>query len=139
MSTIPKRTEERLGHRTKAENDVTKAAGAAEVVQPEGDPTWTPEVRELWESLGKSGQSRYYEPSDWAELRIVCWFISSKIAGGRMSGQDLASAHQALADHLVSDGARRRLRLELQRPKASKERDVPAGVTDLDRRRAALA
>lgn len=142
MPTMPKRSEERLGHaRGKAEAvAVEKAAGAPEVIQPDADPAWCQLAKDLWASLAQSGQARYYEPSDWAELATACWFMSTKVAAGRMSGDDLKALHTVLTDHLVSDGARRRVRLELQRatPEQPAAPAMPDGVTSIESRRAAL-
>lgn len=142
MPTMPKRSEERLGHaRGKKEAvAVEKAPGADEVVQPDADPAWCQQAKDLWASLATSGQARYYEPSDWAELSLACWFMTTKVSAGRMSGDDLKALHTVLTDHLVSDGARRRVRLELQRatPEAAAPPALPDGVRSIDSRRAAL-
>lgn len=137
---IPKRTDERLGHRSKAERAaVDRGEGAPEVQQPPPDENWCELARDLWRDLGASGFARFYEPGDWAELRLTMWFITTKVDAGRMSGQDLAAVHSMLSDHLVSDGARRRLRLELQRPQPKQDAELPTNVTDIESRRSALA
>lgn len=38
---------------------------------PVADPDWTPVVRRLYESLAKSAQCVYYEPSDWAYAYLL--------------------------------------------------------------------
>lgn len=62
---VPKRTESRQ-RRNVSDVDVKRADGAEDVSQPSPDPDWHPIATRLWESLGRSGQSRFYEPSDWA-------------------------------------------------------------------------
>ena len=53
----------------------------AEVVVPAPDPTWHPIARMLWDSILKSGQSMFYEPSDWAVAFLTCESISRDFLG----------------------------------------------------------
>ncbi|NAZ80575.1 hypothetical protein GTR02_01915 [Kineococcus sp. R8] len=116
-----------------------RADGAAVVEQPAADPTWCRQAVALWEAMGSSGQAQYFEPSDWAEVAVAMWFLTSKVAAGRIAGQDLQALHSILSDHLVSEGARRRLRVELRRLHTTPEvAALPEGVTTLERHRSAL-
>ena len=62
---VPKRDDERK-RTNERPMETTRAVGAAEVKQPRGDGDWHPIVKKLWKAMGESGQSQFYEPSDWA-------------------------------------------------------------------------
>lgn len=125
-----------MGHRSKEEKDaVTKAPGAAVVVVPEPDEEWHPIARRWYEALGESGQSRFYEPSDWAAAQYAAEAMSRNLAAGRFSAQMFAAVWSAMNDLLTTEGDRRRVRMELQRPSAGASTE---GVTVLDDYRAAL-
>lgn len=125
-----------MGHRSKEEKDaVTKAPGAAVVVVPEPDELWHPIARRWYEALGESGQSRFYEPSDWAAAQYAAEAMSRNLAAGRFSAQMFAAVWSAMNDLLTTEGDRRRVRMELQRPPAGGNSE---GVTVLDDYRAAL-
>lgn len=65
---VGKRLADVQGHKSKAELSPVSltVVGAQPVVQPEAPDYWCPVAFRLWESMGQSGQSRFYEPSDWA-------------------------------------------------------------------------
>jgi hypothetical protein len=133
---VGKRSEEQMGHRSKDEKaSVTKAPGALAVVMPEPDPLWHP-IATLWyEALGESGQSRFYEPSDWAAAQYAAEAMSRNLNTERFSAQLFTGIWSAMNDLLTTEGDRRRVRLELQRPS---EKSDSAGVTVLDEYRSAL-
>lgn len=134
---IGKRSEELMGHRSKEEKDaVTKAPGALEVPVPDPDELWHPIARRWYEALAASGQSRFYEPSDWAAAQYAAEAMSRNLnAGQRFSAQLFTAIWSAMNDLLTTEGDRRRVRMELQRPATGK---ADEGVTVLDDYRAAL-
>lgn len=67
-------------------------------------------------SLAGSGQARFYEPSDWQTARYVAESMSRNLSAGRFSSQHFAAVMSAMTDLLTTEGARRRARLELDRP-----------------------
>lgn len=102
----------------------------AEVVVPAPDPTWHPIARMLWDSILKSGQSMFYEPSDWAVAFLTCESISRdlnpQVVGITETGEVIKdtiplkgasfSAYQkAFTALLLNEADRRKLRLELSR------------------------
>lgn len=130
---IGKRSTELMGHKTKAElAEREKITVAAEQVPaPEADPTWHPIAREWFESLGESGQSQFFEPSDWATARYVAEAMHQHLQrGASMGAQMFAAVMSAAAELLSTEGSRRRLRLELQRAKPAQENT--AGVTAIN-------
>lgn len=133
---IGKRSEERMGHRSKEEKaSVTKAPGAPEVPVPDPDESWHPIARRWYVALGESGQSRFYEPSDWAAAQYAAEAMSRNLSDGRFSAQLFTGIWSAMNDLLTTEGDRRRVRMELQRPTGGEGNE---GVTVLDDYRAAL-
>lgn len=121
---VPYRSEERAPRPDDIE--ITKIEAVGSVEQPElmiTDPH--PFTVELWESLGESGQSMYYEPSDWAFARFTLHFADGLLKNSRPSAQMLQSINSAFSDLLLSEGARRRVRMEVEREGAK------ADVVDL--------
>lgn len=118
---VPKRSEERI-RRNKPDVDITKIEAVGSVEQPElGFPDPHPVIADLWNSLGKSAQSEYYEPSDWQYARFILHFADGLIKNSRPSGQMLQTITSAMSDLLVSEGSRRRVRMEIERAKSAEE------------------
>lgn len=111
---VPKRSDERI-RRNKVEG-LEKVTAIGVVTKPPLDMVDPhPITRDLYQSLSQSAQSRYYEPSDWQFARFVMTFVDNLLKSSRPSAQLLASVQSMLADLLVSEGARRRVRLEVER------------------------
>lgn len=127
---VPKRTESRQ-RRNAPDVDVKRADGAEDVSQPSPDPDWHPIASRLWESLGRSGQSRFYEPSDWAVAYSLMDDLSYYKASSKRSGQMLATIMSAMSSLLVTEGDRRRVQIELARPNADdSEENTKVAVMD---------
>lgn len=118
---VPKRTDEVMGHRSKAELDERESApsGTGIVPIPAPDPEWHPIAKEWFESLGQSGQHRFFEPSDWATARFVAEGMSRTLKRTALGAQMFAALMSAASELLSTEGSRRRLRLELQREQAN--------------------
>jgi len=114
---VPKRSSERMGHRTKAElagTDVVKIP-APIVDQPPADPAWNTLAREWYEALAASGQAIFFEPSDWAAARYLAVVMTKNIEAQRFNQQLFGAVWAAMNDLMTTEGSRRRLRLELER------------------------
>jgi len=133
---IPKRSTERRRRNTPAAGEITKSAGSKRVPVPRADPDWHPLARRWYNALSRSGQARFYEPSDWAFAYSLADDLSYYKSAERRSGQMLASIYAGMERLLTTEGDRRRASLELERPGEAEE--APAGVTALDDYRAAL-
>ncbi|MEU3355264.1 hypothetical protein [Streptomyces sp. NPDC037389] len=135
---VPKRSSER--RRRNKDDDgpvlVRAPSGSEPVIWPEPDADWHPVAADWYASLAASGQSRFYEPSDVAVARYVTEAMSRNLSNGRFSAQLFAAVCSAMTDLLTTEGARRRVRVELERESA--EETVPAGVTALETYRKAL-
>lgn len=149
---VPKRSTQRHGHRSKAEKASTEQVPAGPEVQaPEADEGWHPVARRWYEALSTSGQSRFYEPSDWATAFLLAESISRELSpqpmvvgkGGDASvefvslppkGAALSAWLKGMTVLLVTEGDRRRLHLELTRTASEDE----AHVSELDDYRSRL-
>ncbi|WP_326555716.1 phage terminase small subunit [Micromonospora sp. NBC_01813] len=100
---------------------------------PEPDPGWHPIARLLWDSAIESGQTDFYESSDYAFLFSICDDVSYYKKMTKRSGQMLASIYSAMETLLVTEGARRRVRVELQDEEAEQ-----AEVVDMAERKRRL-
>lgn len=132
---VGKRSDQKLGHRAKSETEnVTKAPAAPTVSPLEPDEEWHPVARQWFDSLAASGQSRFYEPSDWATAYLIAESMTRDLkpqfVGFAQTGRDtteaefqtiplkgasLAAYLKAMGNLLVTEGDRRRAQLELQR------------------------
>jgi hypothetical protein len=107
---------------------------------------WEPITMSMWESFSRSGQAIFYEPSDWATAYMLMevldrWLKPQDVKVGQigsskdesgggdityvfeqkivaMPGGVLTSILKGLASLMVTEGDRRRLRIELDRKKA---------------------
>jgi hypothetical protein len=126
---IPKRSDQRR-RRNKDGIETVKAAGATTVAIPEPDESWHPAAARWYRSLAESGQSQYFEPSDWAQAAIWAEFLSRALnQGARPSSQLVASWAAGASELLSTEGARRRVRVELERGQV--DPDVDSAVTAL--------
>lgn len=140
---VPKR-KAALRRRNKDAMPPDKSEALGDGLAAPGDPKWHPLALAWYESLGRSGQSRFYEPSDWATAAIIAESISRELkpqtvldSEGKVhkiskppKGAALAAWLKAMTALMVTEGDRRRLRMELQRPQPAGEGD--AGVSELD-------
>lgn len=129
------------------------AAGAK---MPPPDGGWHRIAKAWYLSLGKSGQSEFYEASDWALAQLTAESISRDLKPqivGRiketgdpiwaevpMKGASLSAYLSSMTALMVSEGDRRRAGIELKRigPEAS-EPEEPSNVTSMERFRARAA
>lgn len=118
---VPKRSEDRI-RRNVTEYEVTKIPVVGEVEQPElgfDDPH--PITVELWDGFANSAQSQFYEPSDWAYAKFTLHFADQLLKNSRPSAQMYQGITSSFTDLLVSEGARRRVAMEIERNKAKGE------------------
>ena len=139
---VPKRSEERR-RRNKSAGPIVNAPAAVVVEQPEPSDDWHGMARDWYVSLAASGQARFFEPSDWQQARFAAEMMSrllgatSRSGAPAVNGQALSAWLSMTTTLLVTEGDRRRLRVELQRG-AVVDEDEDASVTALDAYRAQL-
>jgi len=92
---------------------------------------WHPKARRWYQSLRKSGQAQFYEPSDWETARWVAQLKSTVYNdidnGVRPSAEMVKAITPLMTSLLTTEGERRRVRLEIERGEAG-----PAEVTAMD-------
>ncbi|MEU3350249.1 hypothetical protein [Streptomyces sp. NPDC037389] len=133
---VPKRSTERRRRNKDGGEPVRAALAPGTAEWPEPDAGWHAIARDWYCSLAASGQAQFYEPSDVATARYVAEAMSRNLAAGRFSAQLFAAVSSAMTELLTTEGARRRVRIELEREPAGQE--APAGVTAIAHYRAAL-
>lgn len=124
---VPNRSEDLNRPRARKggnQQEVTKGVARPTTI-PNADPDWHPIAKMLWESLATSGQSDFYQNSDWAIAFSICDDLSfyKKPLTDRngeeyhkRSGQMLQTIMSSLERLLVTEADRRRVRIELDEP-----------------------
>lgn len=176
---LPKRTEERR-RRNKPERPVDRVAIGGDIDdlfgdepadptvehrvnagdfpradQPPADPDWHAVAVRIYESLADSGQSIFFEASDWAAAYLICESISRDLSDQwvnigtaqepemekqkvPMKGANLAAYLKGLSGLGMTEGDRRRLSIELTRKDDRPAADLPDGVVDINSAREGL-
>lgn len=123
---VPKREDVRR-RRNKEGGRATRAAGAPVVAVPAPEDKWHPIARDWFLSLAESGQSRFYEPSDWQSARYIAEAMSRNLFGGfKMSAVMFSAVMSGMTELLTTEGARRRARMELERAEPQEDAAVLA-------------
>jgi hypothetical protein len=111
---VPKREAERAGHRAKADKpDTVKTQGKVDA--PPVDPSWHPRAAEMYLAVAESGQSKFFEPSDWALARVLCDQLTWYYESSRPSAELLKHVLHGFAQLGVTESDRRRQRIEVER------------------------
>ena len=118
---VPKRSNQRR-HRQKVE--ITHVPADDEVIIPEPDEDWHPIATQWYLSLEKSAQRIFYQNSDWAQAFYVAEAMNRSLRGGTVSGQMFSAVISACGELLTTEGARRRMRVELERAELAGETTV---------------
>lgn len=144
---VPKRRDQvRRQNKPAPGQEVDTAPGKPATPEP-ADERWHPIARRWYESLEKSGQSDFYQQSDWATAHLIAECIHRDLAprivtdadgnvvlgaDGEpltrtlpMRGASLSAYLKAMAALLTTEGDRRRMRLELSRPSAEQPPSDP--------------
>lgn len=74
---------------------------------------WLDPVRDLYESLEVSGQSQYFQQSDWAMAWLTCDRLHKLFIEPRLNGQVLTTLFERLGTLGVTEGDRRKMKIEL--------------------------
>ncbi|GGK13145.1 hypothetical protein GCM10010124_02120 [Pilimelia terevasa] len=124
---IPNRDDDlaRPRHRNGREQAPATRGELRPVTVPDPDPDWHPIACRLYEALRTSGQADFYQDSDWAFAFSVCDDLSHYKRATKRSGQMLQSIYSAMERLLVTEGDRRRVRIELHAPESDEK---PASV-----------
>lgn len=114
---VPKRDAQRR-RRNKTE-EATRAVADGATRGPDLIGRHTAAGRRWYNALRRSGQAQFFEPSDWAAAELVVLAIDSfvKKPGAMMLG----AIDKMSSSLLVTEGDRRRLRVELERETPASE------------------
>lgn len=98
---------------------------------------WAETARSTYEAFSVSGQARFYQPSDWALLWLMCDELDQYQSAAKRNGQILAAILSGFSSLLATEGDRRRLQIEL----ASKTDDAgeSPGVVEMQKWRQRLS
>lgn len=126
---VPKRSEERRRRNKNPDDRTVIMRGVVEVPDP---PAKLHTVAKRWYlSLADSGESQYYEPSDWAAALYVAEAMTKNLRSTRFSGQLFSSVWSAMQDMLTTESARRRSRLEVKRAiEDAEDDDRPTAIDE---------
>lgn len=91
---------------------------------------WHPIAKRLWDSLKASGQADYYQQSDWAYAFHVMEELSLYKKSAKRSSMMFGALDAALTKLLVTEGDRRRARIELQAPEEEKPSAAVLALAD---------
>lgn len=125
---IPKRSEDRKGHRTQAELAVTKGT-ARPVSKPKANPDWHYIAKYAFnQAMGKSGTNDFAQNSDW----LAAWFLAEQlddyVKSSRRSSMAAAEIRQLMGDLMFTESSRRRVGIELEEPAEAKVDKGAEGV-----------
>lgn len=129
---IPNRESDLARPRSRKGGDqqaVTKGV-AREARAPRADPDWHPIARMLWDAVKKSGQVDFYQQSDFAVLYALCDDLSHYKKSGKRSAQMAQTLYSALGNLLVTEGDRRRVRIELTEPVPEQDSAAVLAIAD---------
>ncbi|GIE98941.1 hypothetical protein [Paractinoplanes rishiriensis] len=129
---VPNRSEDLARPRERKGKDivtVTKGVARPSWI-PDPDPGWHPIARQLWDALAVSGQSDFYQQSDWALAFSLCDDLSHYKNSPKRSGQMLQTIYAAMERLLVAEGDRRRVRIELDEPQDTGESAAVLAIAD---------
>lgn len=116
---VPNRSEDLARPRSRKGGDqqeVTKGVAREVIVPRVSDKEWHPIAKRVWDAAKTSGQADFYQNSDWAMLYSLCDDLSYYKKSGKRSSQMLAAIMAGLTSLMLTEGDRRRARLELEAP-----------------------
>ena len=130
----PKRDSQRRRTNKPVAGPAEQAADADATIIPEPNEAWHQVARIVWDSLAHSGQSQFYASSDWSTAFMLCESMSREFKPQPMligrgddartelvelppKGASLAAWLKAMGQLMMTEGERRRARLELEKPK----------------------
>jgi hypothetical protein len=124
---VPKRSDQRR-RANQDEMPIASAPAARKVTVPAAARTWHPIAKRWYLSLRSSGQSQFYESSDWMQAYVAAEVLSRLLSVPDKTPAMLFTAWSAeSARLLVTEGDRRRLRIELER-EGQVDKDEEAAV-----------
>lgn len=143
---IPKRDAERVRRNITEDSTVTVQMNGLVTIPELGDISHLGEthslVEEIYESIKQSASVKYFEPTDWAYARLTMHtlnaeLISAKHLGKPIGAMKLTAITTMLSALLLTEGDRRRARLEIERTTSDSGSGKVLEFTDMLRQRLA--
>lgn len=141
---IGKRDEERV-RRNKPDQETATVTAIGVVRTPEmGDLSHMGEthqlITEMYESIKQSAAVQFYEPTDWQFARLTLFTLNQELIAAQHSGRPvgamkLTAINQMLSSLLLTEGDRRRARIEIDRAPGEISGGKVLDVTDMLRQR----
>lgn len=135
MPSPAKRSDERMGHRTKDELTVDKVEIGGPVRIPEPDPEWCPIALFAWEAYKASPLNIYYTETDLAYGWMACHAVHEAYKTG--AAMKIQAAESFMRNGLFNEADRRRIKIEVMRKEPETNPDVDKNVADFRARRRA--
>lgn len=141
MPPMPKREAELARPRSRKGGDTpTVTKGTLKPVKiPNADRSWHPIARRFWDSLKTSGQADFYQDSDWAFAYSLCddlSFYKKPLVNRdgeeyvKRSPEMLKAIYTGMERLLVTEGDRRRVRIELHDPEPEQDDAAVLAIAD---------
>lgn len=138
---VPQHSEDLARDRSRKGGEVTPITpGVLRPVEiPAPNREWHPIALMLWESLALSGQSDFYQQSDWAFAYSLCddldhykrpFTAKDGTEYHKRSGQMLQTIYSAMSSLLVTEADRRRVHIELAAPEDESENASVTAIAD---------
>lgn len=130
---IPKRASERTRNNKTGEDGLEIVRGVAlpyEWTDPSFD--WEQPIQRYYLSFQKSGMAAFFQQTDVEQLWMACEWMNRQWASGRPSAMILQEAMKMTDGLGATEGERRRLKIELDKPKVDDSADkYDAKITDI--------
>ncbi|QFG08587.1 terminase small subunit [Mycobacterium phage Vanisoa] len=145
---IGKRDEERVRRNTPEHATETIAVHGAVVIPELGDISFDgethPLITSMYESIRASAAVKYYEPTDWQFARLALYTLNEELIYARRGGKPmgamkLTAINQMLSALLLTEGDRRRVRLEIERNPGDSPTGTVVSMADALKQRLAQA
>ncbi len=131
---VPKRSDQRRRVNKPPIIEQSLVAGGAPVI-PEADPAWGAMAAEWYASLPVSGQSVLYSQADWVQAKVLAGILDRLLGQEEINAALFGQWLRGSAELMTTEGARRRLRIELARANVDEEAKPDVSELDSYRRR----
>lgn len=122
---VPKRSEERIRRNIPVVPvDRLISTAPAPEIPPLGIEDIHPLAEDWYMSLASSAQTQYFEASDWQAARICAFSLDKYLKSARPSPEMYKAIQIQFAELMVTEGARRKMRLEIVRTQAKEDAAV---------------
>lgn len=133
---IPKRSDERTRRNKQGEDGIAiKKGEATDTFWPEPDEDWQEAIKDLYHGARQSGMSAYYQQSDIQWIWLACQEFNDYRQSTRRSAVHLQAALSMFSEGLgLTEGARRRIKIELDKPSDEEVVTTAEKVVDMQDR-----